>query len=829
MLGGLRRILNLRVIGLIKYRLTHPTMGFMLIATNDKWFMRKILQNFKTIFRVTCQVLNSMIKWKDGLWFHHPFTLMWHKNRHSIPDNSPEVNPPAMSNSNSHSQPVTDESTFSDRTTMTNQANSGNHDWLARFQHHSKLLMAWVEPGNFALYYANNAFCRLTGINAPTGNLQNQGIYLFDLFINVDAKTLEQLYRRHLLALILRDVYKINHINWRFLDEPVIATLDSPYGCEPHCVQFWLRSEHLNVERINPEINEFSDIDLSQQSIQQIIFNPIWEQRLNLENYRVRGQLLWEGLDVTHQEKIRQLISLLIERDSLLRSEKFRLFEQKMRSLFRADQILLLRVKRQEVKLFTSENDQLIQTQVYTWDSLQGSHFQEAAQANQVWIVANLESHCQTEFEQALFNQGTSSLLLIPLTVTAAEAETPSQNLMGMIGLTSDQADHFDSLDINHACALIPALTAALRQAAQSQFNHIHPAVEWRFQEEAERRSWGLSPEPIVFTDVHPMYGISDIRGSSSERNRSIQADLLSQFNLAMAVVDAANQYQHLPLLQQLRLDLSAYIKQLEKGVMAEAEVTAIQYLRDHLEIYFDYCQDCGDAAVQAVRAYKQACANPHGCVYTARDRYDRMIYEINEQLRQTWERWQIRMQQIIPHYCDHELTDGIDHMIYAGASINSQFTVFHLHCLRYEQLRAICDCARTCFQMRDRFDNPLQVTHLVLVQETTVDIFHDEQTEKIFDLRSSTRDTRYEIVKKRIDKALDATTQTRITQPGMLTIVYSTQAEWTEYQQYLRYLAREGWVDTHIESSAVERLQGITGLKFARVCILPEFEPAQV
>ncbi|HAG85750.1 MAG TPA: histidine kinase, partial [Cyanobacteria bacterium UBA12227] len=203
-------------------------------------------------------------------------------------------------------------------------------------------------------------------------------------------------------------------------------------------------------------------------------------------------------------------------------------------------------------------------------------------------------------------------------------------------------------------------------------------------------------------------------------------------------------------------------------------------------------------------------------------DRYDKMIHEINNRLRETWERWQVRMQQIIPHYCDLDLTDGMDHMIYVGASINPQFTLFHLHCLRYEQLRAICDCARTCFGLRDRYDTPLQVTHLVLVQDTTVDIFHDEQTEKLFDLRGSTRDTRYEIVKKRIDKALDTQTQTRITQPGMLTLVYSTQEEWNEYQQYFRYLAREGWVDTQIQSSTVEPLQGITGLKYARVRILP-------
>jgi hypothetical protein len=72
----------------------------------------------------------------------------------------------------------------------------------------------------------------------------------------------------------------------------------------------------------------------------------------------------------------------------------------------------------------------------------------------------------------------------------------------------------------------------------------------------------------------------------------------------------------------------------------------------------------------------------------------------------------------------------------------------------------------------------------------------------------------------------VDAKTHTRITQPGMLTLVYSTNEEWTEYQQYLRYLAREGWVDTQIEAGTVEPLQGITGLKFARVRVLKPQAP---
>jgi hypothetical protein len=117
-----------------------------------------------------------------------------------------------------------------------------------------------------------------------------------------------------------------------------------------------------------------------------------------------------------------------------------------------------------------------------------------------------------------------------------------------------------------------------------------------------------------------------------------------------------------------------------------------------------------------------------------------------------------------------------------------------------------------------------MELAHLVLVQNTTIDIFHNENTEKMFDVKG-TRDIRYELVKKRIEKAVDKDLQERITQPGMLTVVYSAEDEWEEYQQYLRYLSREGWVEPKVQTGFVESLQGVSGLKFARVRILPEPE----
>jgi len=40
-----------------------------------------------------------------------------------------------------------------------------------------------------------------------------------------------------------------------------------------------------------------------------------------------------------------------------------------------------------------------------------------------------------------------------------------------------------------------------------------------------------------------------------------------------------------------------------------------------------------------------------------------------------------------------------------------------------------------------------------------------------------------------------------------------------------LRYLSREGWVESKVQTGLVESLQGVSGLKFARVRILPEPE----
>ncbi|MCT7948526.1 GAF domain-containing protein [Ancylothrix sp. C2] len=711
------------------------------------------------------------------------------------------------------------------------QAKTHNFDWLTGSPSSQRLLIAAIHPNNFTLTHANETFCRLTGTDTHT--LETKPTQLTEIFADFDTPQENRLYRQHLICQIFKQLYHLNFTDPVELEEPLTVTVQSPLYREPRYIQFWLESHLLKISRLN-SIDEFADLQpVSYPGKKNGKFYHVLpnlsslENRLKLENYHIEGHFLLVGFDITPQETQRRLIQLLIQRDSILRPSKFSKINRHLRSLFRAQNTVVLSIERDKAQIFLGNISDKLNPTTYPMQSLRGSHFLRAAKANQVLNIADLAADCQTECERTLLQMGVRSMLLIPLVIKATDSTPSTGQLAGLVGLTSDRPNNFNSTDSQNAETLIPAFLAALRSAIQQRvttLHNIHPAVEWRFLQEAERRSWGLPPEPIVFNDVYPLYGISDIRGSSEERNRAIQADLIEQFRLAIAIVTAVCNNQKTSLGEQLKIDLKEYAEKLQEEVTVDAEVTATQYLKEQVEIYFDYFASCGEEAQQAVETYRQHCANEHECVYVARAHYDQTINQINMLLRETWERWQGRMQEITPHYCDVEFTDGIDHMIYAGASIDPKFTPFHLRSLRYEQLRALCDCARTAFKIQDQYSTKMQVTHLVLVQDSTVDIFHDEQTDNLFDVRG-TRDTRYEIVKKRIDKGVESHSQTRITQPGMLTVVYSTDGEYGQYQEYLRYLAREGWVESEIECGMVEPLQGVSGLRFARVRVLPASE----
>lgn len=72
--------------------------------------------------------------------------------------------------------------------------------------------------------------------------------------------------------------------------------------------------------------------------------------------------------------------------------------------------------------------------------------------------------------------------------------------------------------------------------------------------------------------------------------------------------------------------------------------------------------------------------------------------------------------------------------------------------------------------------------------------------------------------MKKRIDKARVLGTNERITQPGMIAVIYTQDKEAREYERYFEYLEAKGYILPGIEHFEVEQLQGMLGLKALRV-----------
>ncbi len=92
-------------------------------------------------------------------------------------------------------------------------------------------------------------------------------------------------------------------------------------------------------------------------------------------------------------------------------------------------------------------------------------------------------------------------------------------------------------------------------------------------------------------------------------------------------------------------------------------------------------------------------------------------------------------------------------------------------------------------------------------------------QDEKQFDVDGA-YNVRYEIVKKRIDKAYVKGTTDRLTIPDHIAIVYSHDQEAMEYQQYFDYLRSINYIKDEVELVDLQDMQGVTGLKALRIAV---------
>jgi hypothetical protein len=112
----------------------------------------------------------------------------------------------------------------------------------------------------------------------------------------------------------------------------------------------------------------------------------------------------------------------------------------------------------------------------------------------------------------------------------------------------------------------------------------------------------------------------------------------------------------------------------------------------------------------------------------------------------------------------------------------------------------------------------PLTTAQLIFTYSNPLSI-RFRMDEKQFDVDGA-YNVRYEILKKRIDKALIEGTDERLTQAGKVAIVYLQEKDKQEYLEYADYLISEGYITEEIEDLKIGKLQGVQGLRALRFTV---------
>jgi GAF domain-containing protein len=580
--------------------------------------------------------------------------------------------------------------------------------------------------------------------------------------------------------------------------------------------------------------------NLQPDCIKQMLNEPknlkLWMEKLPPDRFEFHGFTTITAVDITNQEVLSQLKHDLLESHSIVDLQKFTELETKLKIYFNSPSIKLGLAYLPDSNNM-SENGRTIghSFMLHKACELSCSDFSKSVYENAFFskhpeVIENLETkENKNAVDKEFLKLGLKSLIIAPL--------FDGDRFIGILEIGSTMPGEFSTLHTFKVKELLGLFSIAVKRSQEEYNNKIqalikeectalHPVVDWRFQEAAmnlvEKRQTEKSAElePIVFEDVYPLYAVSDIRNSSHFRNESIQIDLIEHMRMVQDIFRAALTIKPLPFLDEMNFRLTKYFKIIQKGLNSGDEVTVLDFLRFEVGNVFNFLKNEDETLKEMIERYENVIDPNLHSFYSKRKEYESAVSHINETISNYLETAEEKAQEMFPHYFEKYKTDGVEHGIYIGSSLvnNRNFDMMYLHNLRLWQLITVCEIARKTEELLPNLSIPLETTHLILVQHTPLSI-RFRMDEKKFDV-DGTYNIRYEIMKKRIDKATISGTTERLTQPRKIAIVYSQNKEAAEYNKYIEYLQTKGYLKPEVEYLDLESLQGVSGLRAIRVTV---------
>lgn len=583
-------------------------------------------------------------------------------------------------------------------------------------------------------------------------------------------------------------------------------------------------------------------IPLSQEEIYELIDNyddlALWKEKFPPNSWILKGFGIVTLVDVTVESAVSNLKTNLLK--SEVEKHNFEHdFEDIFKSIFKTKDVKIGFAKYNDYtanfeKSFFNE-DKLVSYLLHDIEDVNCESvlcnftLESLLDKKEKIVVSDVEKFQSIALAKRLLKQNIKSCILVPI--------IKDNKLLGIIEVVSSIPRALNSINANKIDLILPYIVDTVERSyneienleqaiIQKEYTTIHPSVYWKFKKEAQNYISSASNtkdyifKEITFKEIYPLYGQIDIKGSSEKRNQTVKSDLKSQIEALIDIVATIKESNDLIILDQKMFELMGFLEELNSPLKADTEQQIQRYIETEIHPIAKSAKAISTVEVK-IKDYFESLDPKTGMFYKSRKDFDYTLSVINKKMASILDEKQAEAQKIYPHYYERFKTDGVEHNLYIGATIapSVPFDKIYLNNLRLWQLQTLCEMELEHHKIKETLPFVLEVTSLILVFSSPLSI-RFRMDEKRFDVDGS-YNARYEIVKKRIDKAHILGTQERITSKEKITIVYSHSHEEVEYLKYIKFLQYKNILEPSIEQFEIEELQGVSGLKALRVKVV--------
>ena len=621
------------------------------------------------------------------------------------------------------------------------------------------------------------------------------------------------------------------------VEPPMLYLIDDEKTGLPQYFKGLLNVDFVDIKKVKPLR------PLSQEEINNLYRNiydvDLWLEHIPPSHFEFHGIILCNLMNITEEESLSKLEYSLLERDAVVDSSKIKLLEQHLRTYFQMPDLRMgvtaidYPLEKAVPHKYRIRFDFLAEDEpVLLNPKNQNSIYEKACKFKEILLCEDLKDlSYDTPVEQGLIAKGLRSILVAPLL-------NQEEEVIGLLEVGSPTPYEMNSFVEAKLKEIQGLFSIALERSRdeidnrieaiiREQFTSVHPSVQWKFietaynlMEQREKDSERAVIDPIVFSDIYPLYGQADIVSSSRKRNAAIRADLIDNLKLVKAVLKESIQQIRFPLLNQALIKTEQRIKALEREFNSNDESKTVEFLETQVHKILRQLKNKYSQLIPTIDHYFSQLDADLGIIYRKRKAYEDSVTIIANTIADFLDFREKENQKVLPHYFEKYKTDGVEYDMYVGQSLlhKDQFNMMHLKNFRLSQLIDMCLITRRIDEMQNTLPVPLTTAQLIFTYSTPLSI-RFRMDEKQFDVDGA-YNVRYEILKKRIDKAVIEGTTERLTQAGKVAIVYLQERDKQDYMGYFEYLKHEDFITDDIEDLKLGKLQGVQGLRALRVTV---------